>query len=159
MMFLLMDLAHGLMGFWWSGFFIWQIVWVIGVNMTMNQRKFFEFEEGRDFIQNGFTKLKRIIEGLPEPEFSPGEYLELYTYPLSLSYIFPPCITLTKEKGKRDYIWQNEWTNQKELEMEINYVFIACFGLLSPKLLLQYYIQHVQPKAPLWLFSKAIPDV
>lgn len=51
--------------------------------MTMNQRKIIELEEGWDFMQNGITKLKRILEVLPEPQFSSEEYMMLYTYPLS----------------------------------------------------------------------------
>lgn len=63
----------------------------------MNQRKTIELEEGWDFMQNGITKLKRILEGLPEPQFSSEEYMMLYTYPLSTIY-FLTLHFLTKEK-------------------------------------------------------------
>lgn len=63
----------------------------------MNQRKTIELEEGWDFMQNGITKLKRILEGLPEPQFSSEEYMMLYTYPLSTNY-FLTLHFLTKEK-------------------------------------------------------------
>ena len=51
----------------------------------MNQRKTIELEEGWDFMEKGITKLKRILEGLPEVQFSSEEYMMLYTYPLSAS--------------------------------------------------------------------------
>lgn len=75
-----------------------QIAWVIGANMTMNQRKIIELEEGWVFMQKGITKLKRILEGQPEPQFSSEEYMMLYTYPLSAIYCFDLTFFLTKAK-------------------------------------------------------------
>lgn len=43
-----------------------------------NKRK---FEEGWDDMQKGIKKLKRILDGLPEPQFKPQEHMMLYTYP------------------------------------------------------------------------------
>ncbi|GMP87776.1 hypothetical protein CsSME_00040013 [Camellia sinensis var. sinensis] len=46
--------------------------------MTMNQHKAIELEEGWAYMQTGITKLKRILEGLPE-SFSSDDYMMLYT--------------------------------------------------------------------------------
>lgn len=48
--------------------------------MTMNQRNTIDLEQGWDFMQKGITKLKNILEGLPEPQFSSEDYMMLYTY-------------------------------------------------------------------------------
>lgn len=46
----------------------------------MNERKTIDLEQGWDFMQKGITKLKNILEGLPEPQFSSEDYMMLYTY-------------------------------------------------------------------------------
>ncbi|KAG8372963.1 hypothetical protein BUALT_Bualt12G0121700 [Buddleja alternifolia] len=46
--------------------------------MMMNQRNTIYFEQGWDFMQKGITKLKNILEGLPEPQFSSEDYMMLY---------------------------------------------------------------------------------
>ncbi|XP_071729543.1 cullin-1-like [Rutidosis leptorrhynchoides] len=38
-----------------------------------------ELSKGMDFMQKGITKLKNILEGLPEPQFSSEDYKMLYT--------------------------------------------------------------------------------
>ncbi|XP_060668646.1 cullin-1 [Ziziphus jujuba] len=48
--------------------------------MTMNERKTIDLEEGWEFMQKGITKLKKILEGLPEPPFSSEDYVMLYTF-------------------------------------------------------------------------------
>ncbi|MFQ6631370.1 hypothetical protein Gotur_009126 [Gossypium turneri] len=56
----------------------------------MNERKTIDLEQGWEFMQKGITKLKNILEGLPEPQFSSEDYMMLYTYPfevISLSII------------------------------------------------------------------------
>lgn len=55
--------------------------------MTMNERKTIELEQGWEFMQKGITKLKKILEGHQEPQFSSEDYMMLYTYP-SL-FVFP----------------------------------------------------------------------
>lgn len=40
-----------------------------------------EFEQGWDYMQRGIIKLKNILEGLPEPQFTSEIYMMLYTYP------------------------------------------------------------------------------
>ncbi|TYI95853.1 hypothetical protein E1A91_D01G028200v1 [Gossypium mustelinum] len=47
--------------------------------MTMNERKTIDLEQGWEFMQKGITKLKNILEGLPEPQFSSEDYMMLYT--------------------------------------------------------------------------------
>lgn len=52
--------------------------------MTMNtERKVIELEQGWTFMQKGITKLKNLLEGLPEQQFNSEEYIMLYTYPFS----------------------------------------------------------------------------
>jgi cullin 1 len=46
------------------------------------ERKIIELDQGWDYMQKGITKLKRILEGLPEAQFNSEEYMMLYTYPL-----------------------------------------------------------------------------
>lgn len=46
----------------------------------MNDRKTIDLEQGWEFMQKGITKLKNILEGLPEAQFSSEEYMMLYTY-------------------------------------------------------------------------------
>ncbi|OMO49804.1 hypothetical protein COLO4_38370 [Corchorus olitorius] len=42
-------------------------------------RRIILLEDGWAFMEQGITKLKRILEGLPEPQFSSQEYMHLYT--------------------------------------------------------------------------------
>ncbi|XP_057474544.1 cullin-1 [Actinidia eriantha] len=58
--------------------------------MTMNQRKTIELEEGWDFMEKGITKLRRILEGLPEVQFSSEEYMMLYTTIYNMCTQKPP---------------------------------------------------------------------
>jgi len=48
--------------------------------MSMSERKTIDLEQGWDFMQKGIMKLKNILEGLPEPQFSSEDYMMLYTY-------------------------------------------------------------------------------
>ncbi|OMO68912.1 hypothetical protein COLO4_29351 [Corchorus olitorius] len=41
--------------------------------------KFIEWEEGWGCMEHGIEKLIWILEGLPEPQFTPEEYINLYT--------------------------------------------------------------------------------
>lgn len=50
----------------------------------MNDRKTVDLDHGWEFMQRGITKLKRILEGLPEPQFSSEDYMMLYTYVYAL---------------------------------------------------------------------------
>ncbi|XP_038877979.1 cullin-1-like [Benincasa hispida] len=45
----------------------------------MGERESIDLEQGWDFMQKGITKLKNILEGLPEPQFSSEDYMMLYT--------------------------------------------------------------------------------
>ncbi|KAF9626280.1 hypothetical protein IFM89_031950 [Coptis chinensis] len=47
--------------------------------MAMHERKMIDLEQGWEFMQKGITKLKNILEGLPEPQFSSEDYMMLYT--------------------------------------------------------------------------------
>lgn len=50
------------------------------VDMSLSERKTIDLEQGWDFMHRGIMKLKNILEGLPEPQFSPEDYMMLYTY-------------------------------------------------------------------------------
>ena len=56
--------------------------------MSMSERKTIDLEQGWDFMQKGITKLKNILEGLPEPQFSSEDYMMLYTYSSLYSLLF-----------------------------------------------------------------------
>lgn len=59
-----------------------------GSRMTMNnERKVIELEQGWAFMQKGITKLKNLLEGVPEQQFNSEEYIMLYTYPFSTLFI------------------------------------------------------------------------
>ncbi|KAM7278577.1 hypothetical protein ACFE04_005711 [Oxalis oulophora] len=64
--------------------------------MTMNERKTIDLEQGWEFMQKGITKLKNILEGLPEPQFSSEDYMMLYTYPLFTTATATATATATK---------------------------------------------------------------
>jgi hypothetical protein len=48
--------------------------------MAGQERRTIDLEEGWAFMQKGITKLKNILEGKPEPQFSSEDYMMLYTY-------------------------------------------------------------------------------
>ncbi|OMP06647.1 hypothetical protein COLO4_07999 [Corchorus olitorius] len=54
------------------------------------ERKIIELEQGWDYMQKGITKLKRILEGLPEPQFTSEEYMMLYTTIYNMCTQKPP---------------------------------------------------------------------
>ncbi|PSS06239.1 Cullin-1 like [Actinidia chinensis var. chinensis] len=56
----------------------------------MNQQKIIELETGWEFMQIGVTKLKRILEGLPESQFSSEEHMMLYTTIYNMCTQKPP---------------------------------------------------------------------
>ncbi|KAI3804647.1 hypothetical protein L1987_26348 [Smallanthus sonchifolius] len=69
------------------------VSWAWGIRLTlikMNERKTINLEQGRDFMQKGITKLKNILEGLPEPQFSSEEYMMLYTTIYNMCTQKPP---------------------------------------------------------------------
>jgi hypothetical protein len=66
----------------------------LGRTRTMNkERKVIELEQGWAFMQTGITKLKNLLEGVPEQQFNSEEYIRLYEYycfSLSLSLFSLP---------------------------------------------------------------------
>ncbi|KAL3641974.1 Cullin-1 [Castilleja foliolosa] len=58
--------------------------------MTMNQRNTIDLDQGWDFMQNGIIKLKKILEGQPEPQFSSEDYMMLYTTIYNMCTQKPP---------------------------------------------------------------------
>lgn len=51
-----------------------------GVKMTMNQRNTIDLDQGWDLMQRGITKLKNILEGKPQPQFSSEDYMHRTIY-------------------------------------------------------------------------------
>ncbi|KAK9146877.1 hypothetical protein Sjap_006780 [Stephania japonica] len=47
--------------------------------MAIADQEPIDWEQGWEFMQKGITKLKNILEGLPEPQFTSEEYMSLYT--------------------------------------------------------------------------------
>ncbi|XLR51939.1 hypothetical protein S83_002611 [Arachis hypogaea] len=62
----------------------------IFIIMSMSERKTIDLEQGWDFMQKGITKLKNILEGLPEPQFSSEDYMMLYTTIYNMCTQKPP---------------------------------------------------------------------
>ncbi|KAG5559924.1 hypothetical protein RHGRI_003275 [Rhododendron griersonianum] len=58
--------------------------------MTMNERKTIDLDQGWEFMQKGITKLKNILEGQPEPQFSSEDYMMLYTTIYNMCTQKPP---------------------------------------------------------------------
>ncbi|KOM33528.1 hypothetical protein LR48_Vigan01g308400 [Vigna angularis] len=58
--------------------------------MSMSERKTIDLEQGWDFMQKGITKLKNILEGLPETQFSSEDYMMLYTTIYNMCTQKPP---------------------------------------------------------------------
>ncbi|KAI4345439.1 hypothetical protein L6164_012564 [Bauhinia variegata] len=58
--------------------------------MSMSERKTIDLEQGWDFMQKGITKLKNILEGLPEPQFGSEDYMMLYTTIYNMCTQKPP---------------------------------------------------------------------
>ncbi|KAF6982624.1 hypothetical protein CFC21_000992 [Triticum aestivum] len=58
--------------------------------MTTHERKTVDLEEGWAFMQKGITKLKNILEGKPEPQFSSEDYMMLYTTIYNMCTQKPP---------------------------------------------------------------------
>ncbi|KAJ0768888.1 putative cullin protein, neddylation [Helianthus annuus] len=56
----------------------------------MKDRKIIILEQGWDFMQKGITKLKKILEGYPEPQFNSEEYMMLYTTIYNMCTQKPP---------------------------------------------------------------------
>ncbi|GKC54932.1 hypothetical protein Tco_1077677 [Tanacetum coccineum] len=64
----------------------------------MNKQKIIELEEGWNTMQTGM--LKKILEGLEEPQFKLDEYIMLYTYPSSLHFTTAGRINAIKDEIK-----------------------------------------------------------
>ena len=47
--------------------------------MKMDQGNTIDLDQGWDFMQKRITKLKSILKGKPEPQFSSEDYMMLYT--------------------------------------------------------------------------------
>ncbi|KAL5141003.1 Cullin-1 [Glycine soja] len=58
--------------------------------MSMSERKTIDLDQGWDFMQKGILKLKNILEGLPEPQFSSEDYMMLYTTIYNMCTQKPP---------------------------------------------------------------------
>ncbi|KAI9122782.1 hypothetical protein K1719_005671 [Acacia pycnantha] len=58
--------------------------------MSMSERKTIDLEQGWDFMQKGITKLKNILEGQPEQQFSSEDYMMLYTTIYNMCTQKPP---------------------------------------------------------------------
>ncbi|KAF3795761.1 Cullin-1 [Nymphaea thermarum] len=58
--------------------------------MAINERKVIDLEHGWEYMQKGITKLRNILEGLPEPQFSSEDYMMLYTTIYNMCTQKPP---------------------------------------------------------------------
>lgn len=50
--------------------------------------KIVQLKDGLATLNKGVTKLKKILEGFPEPSFTTEEYINTYTYTSSLAVYF-----------------------------------------------------------------------
>ncbi|CAI8590065.1 unnamed protein product [Vicia faba] len=56
----------------------------------MSERKTIDLDQGWDFMLKGIKKLKNILEGLPEPQFTSDDYMMLYTTIYNMCTQKPP---------------------------------------------------------------------
>ena len=61
------------------------------ISSTAMEPQVIEWEQGWSYMQRGISKLKRIIQGLPEPQFSSKDYMMLYTTVYNMCTQKPPC--------------------------------------------------------------------
>ncbi|XP_030973828.1 cullin-1-like isoform X1 [Quercus lobata] len=59
-------------------------------SMPMGEREIIHFEQGWELMQKAITKLKNILEGLPELQFSSEDYMMLYTTIYNMCTQSPP---------------------------------------------------------------------
>lgn len=59
---------------------------VFDIDAATMDRKVIDFDQGWAYMENGIKKLKRILEGLPETQFTSEEYMMLYTYPFIIGF-------------------------------------------------------------------------
>ncbi|KAJ0802143.1 putative cullin [Helianthus annuus] len=71
----------------------------------MNERGPMNLEEGWGLMQRGITKLKNILEDLPESPFSSEEYMMFYQYLFSL-LLFLLVFNMCTQKPPHDYSQQ-----------------------------------------------------
>ncbi|KAL9274857.1 Cullin-1-like protein [Drosera capensis] len=58
--------------------------------MSAMDRVVIELDQGWGFMEKGITKLKKILEGLDEPQFNPEDYMMLYTTIYNMCTQKPP---------------------------------------------------------------------
>jgi cullin 1 len=91
--------------------------------MTMNnERKVIELEQGWAFMQKGITKLKNLLEGVPEQQFNSEEYIMLYTT------IYNMCT----QKPPQDYSQQLYDRYRESFEEYINSMVCEPWASLFP---------------------------
>ncbi|XP_004507701.1 cullin-1-like isoform X2 [Cicer arietinum] len=56
----------------------------------MTIKKFMSLKEGCDYLEKGITKLYDIVDGFPEPNFTPYHHIMLYTTVYNMCYRIPP---------------------------------------------------------------------
>ncbi|KAM1236660.1 hypothetical protein ACFX2G_038495 [Malus domestica] len=61
------------------------------ISSTAMEPQVIEWEQGWSYMQKGISKLKRIIQGLREPQFSSKDYMMLYTTVYNMCTKKPPC--------------------------------------------------------------------
>ncbi|GLT79421.1 hypothetical protein SLA2020_509100 [Shorea laevis] len=65
--------------------------WVLTLGEEVSlERRTIDLQEGWDLMQKGITKLKNILEGLPEPQFSSEDYMMLWTTIYNMCTQKPP---------------------------------------------------------------------
>ncbi|KAI3679603.1 hypothetical protein L2E82_51143 [Cichorium intybus] len=65
------------LGLVFLGLILGAIIWT-NIVIKMNEQNTISFEQGWELMQKGITKLKNILEGLPELNFSSEEYMIYY---------------------------------------------------------------------------------
>ncbi|TQD93909.1 hypothetical protein C1H46_020468 [Malus baccata] len=77
------------------------------ISSTTMEPQVIEWEQGWSYMQKGISKLKRIIQGLREPQFSSKDYMMLYTTVYNMCTQKPPCDYSRKLYDKYQETFEN----------------------------------------------------
>ncbi|KAG8067206.1 hypothetical protein GUJ93_ZPchr0005g14420 [Zizania palustris] len=100
--------------------------------MAGQERRTIDLEEGWAFMQKGITKLKNILEGKPEPQFSSEDYMMLYTT------IYNMCT----QKPPHDYSQQLYDKYRESFEEYITYMVLPSLRDKHDEFMLRELVQR-----------------
>ncbi|RRT63184.1 hypothetical protein B296_00006856 [Ensete ventricosum] len=128
--------------------------------MAMHERKTIDLEQGWEFMQKGITKLKNILEGLPESQFSSEDYMMLYTTGSRSRNTSRPCWSFKQIDQEREgeQIDRALLKNVLDIFVEIGLGNMECYENDFEADLLQDTAAYYSRKASNWILEDSCPD-